>query len=243
MKNILSVAACMAISAGAQAVPVYSTGFESPFVPGDLNGQQGWFADTGTIVNNAALAHSGSQYAQMTGTQIGTTAKQAWYGGASFVPSAPNTKVVMTCYAGIFNYSGTTAMTAGLDAYDSSANRIGLFYLTQDGGYGLLDGLGTGGASPGGVLTLEAYHKLQMIADFSNGEVEFIVDGLSVYCGNFNVTDFGSVDLHGTRSSTGTGGTDTQLRFDDYSIEVVPAPGALALIGMGGLVAARRRRA
>ncbi|MBX3379345.1 MAG: PEP-CTERM sorting domain-containing protein [Phycisphaeraceae bacterium] len=243
MKNFLSAAAVLAIASGASAVPVYSTGFESPFVAGSLNGQQGWIADAGTVINNAANAHSGNQYANMTGSQVGTAAKWAWYGGAAFVPSGPNSTVVMTCYAGIFGDSGTRAITAGLDAYDSAVSRIGLIYLTQDGGYGVLDGLATGGTTAGGILALNAYHKLQMRANYSSGVIEFFVDDVSVYVGSFVNTDFGDVDIRGTRSSTGTGGTAVNLRFDDYSIDAIPAPGALALVGMGGLIAARRRRA
>jgi MYXO-CTERM domain-containing protein len=42
---------------------------------------------------------------------------------------------------------------------------------------------------------------------------------------------------------SGAGSNVNQVGWDNISITAVPAPGALALIGLGGLVAARRRRA
>lgn len=243
MKKFLSAAAVLAIASGAQAAVVYSTGFESPFAVASLNGQQGWACDAGSIANAAGGAHSGSQYAQMTGTQIQGvgTASWGWYTGAGMVPG--NQTVVMTCYAGIFNYSGTRAFTAGLDAYDSSVARIGAVYLTSDGNIGVIDGTGAGGATTGLNLALNVYRKLQMVANYGTGSIDFLVDDVLIFTGSFTNTDFGDADIRGTRGSTGTGGGTVQMRFDDYSIEVIPTPGTLALMGMGGLLAARRRRA
>lgn len=245
MKNLISAAAVLALASGASAAVVYSTGFESPFTATTLNGQQGWACDAGSVANAAGGAHSGTQYAQMTGTQVQGvgTASWGWYTGAGFVPN--NQVITMTCWAGIFNYSGTRAFTAGLDAYDSSVARIGAVYLTSDGNIGVIDGTGAGGTTTGLGLALNVYRKLTMVANYSNGAIDFYVDDVLVFNGAFTNTDFGDVDIRGTRGSTGTGGGTVQMRFDDYSIDVaaVPAPGALALVGLGGLVASRRRRA
>ena len=50
-------------------------------------------------------------------------------------------------------------------------------------------------------------------------------------------------DLGGYRTNqTGTSG-GAIMRFDNYLVELIPAPSSVALLGLGGLVAARRRRA
>lgn len=56
---------------------------------------------------------------------------------------------------------------------------------------------------------------------------------------NFNNT--GGVGMHGTQS--GGGGWDVQQGTQGaFRVDIVPAPGTLALLGLGGLAAARRRR-
>lgn len=49
-------------------------------------------------------------------------------------------------------------------------------------------------------------------------------------------------NLDGFRFFAGGGVIGNTLAFDNISIELVPAPGALALLGLGGLLATRRRR-
>jgi len=44
------------------------------------------------------------------------------------------------------------------------------------------------------------------------------------------------------RGNSGNGSYNTECGIDNWHVNIVPAPGAAALIAMGGLVAARRRR-
>jgi MYXO-CTERM domain-containing protein len=46
----------------------------------------------------------------------------------------------------------------------------------------------------------------------------------------------------GNNIAVGTGGTLAPQRYSAFELSAVPAPGALALLGLGGLVATRRRR-
>jgi uncharacterized protein (TIGR03382 family) len=52
----------------------------------------------------------------------------------------------------------------------------------------------------------------------------------------------GGVTLQLTATTGANIGSTSQLMLDDVSVTVIPAPGAMALLGLGGLVATRRRR-
>jgi MYXO-CTERM domain-containing protein len=52
----------------------------------------------------------------------------------------------------------------------------------------------------------------------------------------------GGVTLQFTATTGAVLGSTSQLLIDDVSVSVVPAPGAMALLGLGGLMAGRRRR-
>tara|TARA_R110000782_G_scaffold102483_10_gene189599 strand:- start:10869 stop:11480 length:612 start_codon:yes stop_codon:yes gene_type:complete len=52
----------------------------------------------------------------------------------------------------------------------------------------------------------------------------------------------GGVTLQFTATTGAIIGSTSQLLIDNVSVTVIPAPGAMALLGLGGLVAIRRRR-
>ncbi len=52
----------------------------------------------------------------------------------------------------------------------------------------------------------------------------------------------GGVTLQFTATTGAIIGSTSQLLIDNVSVTVIPAPGAMALLGLGGLVATRRRR-
>lgn len=248
MKKFLSAAAVLAIASGANAAVIYSTSFESPFVVGALNGQQGWQADAGTVANTAGNARTGTQYAQMLGSNFTTASTSRWAWNTNTGLTAAQLAVAPIVRAGVWTAQGgnigTRTFTAGLDLYDTNIARIGLIYIANDGSVNVLDGNGLGGGTAAGSVNVAAYHHLEVEANFQTMTVEFFVDGVSLYVGGHVSSDFGDADIRGTRSSTGSGGTGYVMAFDDFTLENnVPAPGALALMGLGGLVAARRRRA
>lgn len=52
----------------------------------------------------------------------------------------------------------------------------------------------------------------------------------------------GGVTLQFAAVTGGDSGSASQLFIDDVSVSIVPAPSAMALLGLGGLIGARRRR-
>jgi len=246
MLKLISGVAALAIASGASAAVVYSTSFEQPaFVAGALNGQSGWVADAGNVLNNAAQAHTGSQFAAMTGAQIGASGKWAWENTSAIGPAqlAINPIVRASVWVGMGGNAGTRTYTAGLDLYDSFIARIGLVYISSDGSVGVIDGAGVVTTSAVGLVNPNVYHKLAVEANFATQVVNFFVDGVNVVTGTFLSTDFIDADIRGTRT-TGTGGAAFVTAFDDYTIEneAIPAPASLALMGMGLIAGGRRRR-
>ncbi|MBL8877298.1 MAG: PEP-CTERM sorting domain-containing protein [Phycisphaerae bacterium] len=246
MLKLISGAAALAIASGASATVVYSTSFEQPaFVAGALNGQSGWLADAGSVVNNPARAHTGSQFASMTGAQIGASGKWAWENTSAIGPAqlaiAPIIRA--SVWVGMGGDAGTRTYTAGLDLYDSFIARIGLVYIASDGSVGVVDGANNAFNSPVGTINPNIYHKLTVEANFASQTVRFFVDNIDLGInGVFSAFDFADADIRGTRT-TGTGGAAFVTAFDDYMIENdVPAPASLALLGMGLIAGGRRRR-
>lgn len=247
MLKFVSIGAALALASGASAGVIYATSFEQPnFVAGALSGQSNWVADAGSITNNPARAHTGSQFASMTGSQIGASGKWAWETthALSAAQLAVNPIVRASVWVGMGGDAGTRTYTGAIDLYDSSIVRIGLLYIGSDGSVGVIDGAGVQSTSAAGVINPNVYHKLTVEANYATQVVNFFVDGVNVVTGTFVSTDFSDADIRGTRT-TGTGGANFVTAFDDYVLEneAIPAPASLALIGAGLIITGRRRRA
>lgn len=86
-----------------------------------------------------------------------------------------------------------------------------------------------------------AYRNVSIVIDSINDSIDYFYDGSLIYSSVIGVVAGTSVEQVVLLSDNfqGAGGWGD---FDNLSV-VVPAPGAIALMGLGGLVAARRRRA
>ncbi len=260
MKSVFSFLAGVAlIAAGAAAQVPLNTGFEAPdFAPGQLAGQNGWVEINGnngsptsnfSIVNNAALAFGGEQFVE---TNTGTwgefpnnTARYAW-------ANTPLGGVIdASVRVNVINPTGNTIVTGGgIALYGTNAatgdTLIGIMRLLTNGQLQLFNGAGQGiGFNPNALFPLGQYNEMRIVADLATGTMQYVVNGtvLNPFLGTFSPTfasgiGFSDADLYAVRGGTGTGGGI--VRWDNMS--VVPSHGSLALLGLAGLVTARRRR-
>jgi len=247
----------------------FSTGFEA--AQGYANNSQlaanaNWTGDgqdsTGWQVTNSSVGgsgpKSGSQWVLASGATASVT-KFQWtvtpvtdFSTYSTIVGSSDVKLVSPS-------SGTTnrSTLAGIQMYDAAITQIAQLLLIIDAQN--LAGLGANRM----LLELDFGDNTGFIYDLgvSNALNQYVNLGLSwnaqtdTVTGYFNgaplpdvgssggLTDFHDFDLILGSASTTSAGTRARGGFDNYSIAQVPTPSTLALVGLGGFAATRRRRA
>lgn len=260
MNRMLTLAAVAALAGSAQAAVLFQTDFQSYTTGGQLWAQPGWdaFGDNGFIItdnvgatgNKAVVANTANfsangSYWNYTNTP--KTAAQLAVPGGNII--AAEAKVA------ILSGGGTRQSYAGLDLYGNlgaTFGRIGALRISDSGQFQILSNIGattTVWSSAANVLPLSTFYTLRIEANFATQRAKYFINGVEVTGGAgydvFDEDSFSDADLYAVRAAAAAGGGaggDT-LIFDDYKVEQIPTPGALALAALGGAVAARRRRA
>lgn len=262
MKNVFAVALVAAVGASASAANLYSTSFEAPTIAvGNLNGQDLWgnISNPSTlfqVANQPGFARTGTQFAFVNSAAAAAAGSQ-WSARPTVVApvSAPNNIIRASVYTAVLNQT-TTAVNrqtaGGIELFDDVGNFMGGIRIRNDGAIVLRNATGTATASTApGAVTANAYNQVAIEADFGlqrsrfyiNG-IELDTSGLGATWASFSSTGFGDADLWVVRSNTGaTNSGGHTVLFDDFSVDAIPTPGALSVLGFAGLVAARRRRA
>lgn len=163
-----------------------------------------------------------------------------------------------------YTFSGVTSGSLGADTFDSAA-----FVVTLVGDTDNINGNVFGNPSIFGLRTtatiqiaglpLATVSGSEDVGIFANDDVNAVgfwryeqVDMLDVFGGSLDgyhlATDFGPEAFDQIFTGWGSLSTDQGLLNGSasgpvtFTARLVPAPGAMALLGMGGLMAARRRR-
>lgn len=263
LKNLMVVAAVGVAASGSQAAVLYATSFEQPtFVSGSLGGQDGWTsasnpANLFQVNATAGFARTGSQFV-FADSSAGAANGSQWNFRPNVIAPVTSPSIIRaSVWTAVLNNTVAAVRrttSAGIDLYDDSgAFRIGAIRIRNDGTVSILNGFNQIASTGAGAVTPNAYNQVAIEADFATHTLNYYVNGVLVGTpagfGVFDnaVTGFGDADLWVTRLFTGTtgqaqSGGHTAL-FDDFSLETVPAPSSLGLMGVAGLVAARRRRA
>jgi|GEM_PF-1988789 len=263
MKNFVAAAlVAVAAASGASAQTIYSTSFEN-FANGALPGQLGW-ATSGAgastlfqVGNTAGLAATGSKYVRFDSanmnTTVGTSAgRWSWIDQPVTGLGASSSPIIRASInVAMLNSSATRSTTAGLDLYDNTgASRIGAIRMRDDGSVDFLNGQATTlvASLPAASVPLSTYINLAIEANFATNTLKYFINNVEVtgFSAGFATftgsTGFGDADLYVTRDNpAGSAGGDSAL-FDDLLIQRIPAPGSLALVGLAGVFAGRRRR-
>jgi hypothetical protein len=239
-----STAALSASGAFGDRIPGNAvTGFEQPqFVPGVFEPQAGWAASGvnqpwATI--STANPHTGAQH-------LRTEFHSAVAPGTSRVTQSPNQPLPA-------NTPDTSAMWFYISAqggadYDLVGQALTQGFLTWrvkmnfQGGIFVLDDAGEGPAfQPTGVNYVAGqWNQLCVEMDPIADVQRYYINGTLIYTGQVyaGTSVEQLVTVHDNFQNPGE-----FADFDDYSGIHVPTPGSVALLGLCGLVAARRRRA
>lgn len=260
MKNVvLGVLAAVGLAAAAQAGVIYdSQGFEQPlFNLGNIDGQNGWAADpaghtqhtvTGAVGPTAPLGNQMLQITQATATRwsfkdissavAARTLGEDWI-WCQFDINAPAANT-STAFFGVSAYNSSGAQLAGARVRASDGALI--VTLDPDGAGPNAFGNYTLGTPPLAV-TRGQWINLGVAVNVVTGQAAITSGGNLVFLGTANA---GFATLSDFDPMSGASTTLTQSVYIDNFIitseTVVPAPASAALLGLGGLVAARRRR-
>jgi len=264
MKSALfAVAAASTVASFASAsVTFYSTGFEAPsFATGDVNGQSGWttydptFTTGGgnfaSVTTGAPAGFGGSQALRFdSGTSATSSPRYAWgpaY-GSLFSAAASAGDNVLVAQTSMYMASGQTSTARqGMVTFDLSGSKIltGFYVQANTGLVYLLANYNNAGTINNFAFNTNVTIGYDQWVNFTTtwnqatGRMEvfwganaFYVDGAAAG----SVAD--ETDYYNTRNASTVAST---AYFDNLTIGAVPAPGALALLGLAGIVGRRRR--
>jgi MYXO-CTERM domain-containing protein len=249
------------LSGSSMAAVSYSTSFESPFTTGALAGQQGWVTSAAggstamQVASTPGLARTGSQYVTYnTNVTLGT--QWQWFEPqaqtAADLADPANSIVRASVWVNVYSASAASGVTrisyAGLDCYDiTGSTRLGFIRVASNGFVQINNGSASSLQASITGFSLNQWNKVTIEFDYAADKIRwYFNDALITPTAGYDTflgTTFGDADVFGSRSTaTGTTTGGHTLLWDDYSVQTVPAPGALALLGVAGLVGARRRR-
>jgi MYXO-CTERM domain-containing protein len=217
----------------------YSTGFEAPeFAIGGVHLQSGWQANANVVVSDANPA-AGAQHMRipLDTTVAAGSLRLALGPNAGALPVGPSSVSVD------FNISATGGANYGVQGQAPSQAFL-TWRVEFDWEFGdilVLDDVGAGlqFVDTGADWTPGVYSTLRVDADPTADTIQYYLNDTLFYSGVAGIFAGTTVEQMVFRSDN----FQNPGEVGDFdNLVVTPAPGALALLGLGGLAAARRRR-
>lgn len=228
MRSVAAAAVVLALSAGAAFAQYDSLGFEG-FSLGDMPGQDGWIVDTSGDYGPVQIV------LDPTGAGMGNVALFDPPGTAGGWQGVE---------IDVGPLSGNT-VTVEWDQWRADLNdNVWMADDASFGGWWAIQwdtSLGIHAETFGGrvLLTAGVWQHVTYTFDFAGGTVTVDVDGGSAMGTLGDTSIDGWCFEYEPGEFAGEGGP---FYVDNFKITQVPTPGALAMIGLGGLAAIRRRR-
>ena len=158
------------------ATEQYATGFEG-FLLGDINGQDGWFAQFGNWVIDTASPSEGSQHMRSVSDGFGQT--------LAFSPGIPVGSEPISAISARINIQGTGVTWEIIPQSTSVALVNTRLRFNPDGSVDALvsDGFGGGEFQPLGVSTPSGYFKVDIEVDRATFDFKIFFDDVEVFSG------------------------------------------------------------
>lgn len=214
MKNITAIALLAAVATNASANIVLNAGFEAGSGTDAADWAEILGGPSGTVGRSMAMPHSGSYSAYMSFDHINNPAA----GGAYFIEQNQPVGSITALESYDLSFFAKVDSTnfVGMDTF------VQILWLDQDGSNG-------GGVRGEQLTSLIGLGITDSYQQFSlNGLVA--AEGADSFLLRFQLSAGAVTDIA------------NGLYVDDVSLTQVPAPASAALLGLGGLVATRRRR-
>ena len=219
-----------------------SGGFEPPaYQAGKLRGQNNW-------IEQRARAHAGQVASSVVRSGVQAVELNSNITNNSYYPKLEYTPLAGEIVQVECDIARTISTTPSfgflIDVYGTNGLRVARAGLgTSDGQIRAVRTLATGTSPVNGTIfaPLQWAH-FEMRLNFAAHTWDVLVDGVLAAGGmpmlNQSALGIADADL---QVATFNASTDAGY-FDNYVVRAIPAPGAIALALLGGLIAARRRR-
>ena len=259
MIAVVTVALGLFAISSSEAAPIYdSGGFEAPrFTPGELSGQDivfgGWARDgIGTATVQSATVRDGAQAVQLN--RPASASGDTRYGVLKLVNPIPPLDTIRVSWDMNVTQTQGNGVTFGpffgVEGYDAFTDikLIGSLGVDSTTGDVLIQQTGTGAfVETTADVAFGQWNRFVLEMDYGTDTYTAYVNGVAV--GSQPFVDDGVVAFtDAPLAALAAGGSPADLAaagtafYDNYTIEIVPEPSTVAIIGLASLAVLRRRR-